>query len=691
MGKTAMKKAKKILVALFLGFWVLGSTVCAASVKQFTNYVLDNDGNRLPIPEAYTSVAAISVLNSTGRDFNSPQDLFVSKDGAIFVADTGNNRVLKLDDKGNLLMEITNAGGKPLSKPQGVFVDELGHIFIADSANARIVHLSATGSFIEEFGKPQTNYLTSIDLYSPTKVFFSDSTGYLYTIMGKELLTLDAENEFKGYFAANKLEFSLKNLLIRRFATQEQKKRMNKPEPVSLNNVHYQNNRIYAVSAGTKDNIRVINNVGNNLFPSGTYGEFEIDDNTGLPVEPVLIDITVDNNKIITVAQENNSRLYQFDMEGNLLAVFGGFGKTAGYFELITSIGAAADGTLYVLDAGQKNIQILKPTRFTELLHTANQLYHNGEYEKALGELKEVQSIAPSYRLVREKLGDIYYKQKDFRQAMKEYRIAEAQNKYAKAFEKQRYMFFRDNFLLVVAGFILVIIASVVLVGRLYKLANRAEHALHFENPGRWKTSFLLFPMVLFHPVKAFERIKHYRKQLSFMPSLILLALLSVIRIIQIYCTNYTVSDTTPENSSLFYELIFIIGPFIVFTIVCYLVTALQMGECTFKELFLDCAYSLSPLIVGFPILTAASRIIGASEQVFYKMAVTILIGWTILLMITAAVQSNQYSVKKTVKVLFMTIVGIALLAALAIIFVSLTAHVSDNIKDMLQELRTLK
>ena len=405
-----MRFCKRAAVLLLLLLWCLS---VAASAAVTTDYVLD-DGEKRPIPRPYVPVRTLSVTASTGRSLNAPQDLFLAPSGDLVVADTGNNRVLVLSPSGEVKREITEAGGLPLSKPQGVFVDELGHLFIADSSNARIVHLSPDGTFIEAFGKPETGYLTSIDLYTPTKVLFSASTGYLYTIMGKELLTLNANNEFKGYFAANQLGFSLKNRLIQMFATEEQKKRLRKPEPVSFQNIHYQDGRIYAVSAGGKDNVRVINSIGNNIFPSGSYGEREIDADTGLPVEPILADIAVDARQTVTVAQENNSRIYQYDMDGNLLAVFGGKGKTAGYFDLIASIAMDGEGRLYVLDAGQQNIQVLEPTRFTSRLHEASQLYASGDYAQALDVLHEVRALAPSYPLVREKIGDILCRVRDW-------------------------------------------------------------------------------------------------------------------------------------------------------------------------------------------------------------------------------------------------------------------------------------
>lgn len=655
-----MRVCKRTAVLLLLLLWCLS---VAASAAVTTDYVLD-DGEKRPIPRPYVPVRTLSVTASTGRSLNAPQDLFLAPSGDLVVADTGNNRVLVLSPSGEVKREITEAGGLPLSKPQGVFVDELGHLFIADSSNARIVHLSPDGTFIEAFGKPETGYLTSIDLYTPTKVLFSASTGYLYTIMGKELLTLNANNEFKGYFAANQLGFSLKNRLIQMFATEEQKKRLRKPEPVSFQNIHYQDGRIYAVSAGGKDNVRVINSIGNNIFPSGSYGEREIDADTGLPVEPILADIAVDARQTVTVAQENNSRIYQYDMDG--------------------------EGRLYVLDAGQQNIQVLEPTRFTSRLHEASQLYASGDYAQALDVLHEVRALAPSYPLVREKIGDILYKQKDYAAAMTEYRLAGAQEKYGKAFEKERYLFSQQYFLLTVLGIAAALVAVVLLARLGVKLAARAETALYFGSPGRLKTALLLFPLTLVHPVRAFERIKHVRRRLGVLPAFVLVGAVCLLRVAQIAWTNYTVADTTLQQTSLALEMGVIVVPVLAFSLLCYLVTSLQLGECTCKELLLDVSYSLAPAIVVLPVLTLVSRAVGAAEAVFYHMAVALLVVWIVLLVCVAVSRSNQYGFWKTVLVLLLTLVAIALTAALLMLFVSLSAHVITSVGEMLKELEAL-
>src|SRR5690625_2495227 len=62
------------------------------------------------------------------RDFglrlglNGPQDLFLDHEENLWIVDTGNNRVLKTDRYGNLLMTVGTSGEGRLRRPQGIFV-----------------------------------------------------------------------------------------------------------------------------------------------------------------------------------------------------------------------------------------------------------------------------------------------------------------------------------------------------------------------------------------------------------------------------------------------------------------------------------------------------------------------------------------------------------------------------------------
>ena len=70
-------------------------------------------------------------------DFKTPQDMCKSPDGKVYIADTGNNRVVVLDEKlENVLSVIAtfdnNGKEDKLGAPYGVCVSEKGNIYIAD-------------------------------------------------------------------------------------------------------------------------------------------------------------------------------------------------------------------------------------------------------------------------------------------------------------------------------------------------------------------------------------------------------------------------------------------------------------------------------------------------------------------------------------------------------------------------------
>ena len=80
-----------------------------------------------------------------------PQDLFVSPNGDIYLADTNNHRIIVLDNDlktvVNVITGFDNAGlPDQFNKPTGVAVNEDGAVYIADSMNRRIVMLNADGS-----------------------------------------------------------------------------------------------------------------------------------------------------------------------------------------------------------------------------------------------------------------------------------------------------------------------------------------------------------------------------------------------------------------------------------------------------------------------------------------------------------------------------------------------------------------
>ncbi len=75
---------------------------------------------------------------------SSPQQLAVDSSGNLYIADSGNNRVIEVSPSG--AGTLVSLGGFTLNNPEGVAVDNLGNIFIADSGNNRVIEVTSSGS-----------------------------------------------------------------------------------------------------------------------------------------------------------------------------------------------------------------------------------------------------------------------------------------------------------------------------------------------------------------------------------------------------------------------------------------------------------------------------------------------------------------------------------------------------------------
>ncbi|HEX3910006.1 MAG TPA: NHL repeat-containing protein [Solirubrobacteraceae bacterium] len=90
--------------------------------------------------------------------FNHPSGVAVSSvapgEEIIFVADKGNDRIVKLDANGNVLREWGSRGGGDgrFHAPAGVAVDGAGNVFALDSENNRVEQFGPDGRFISKWG-----------------------------------------------------------------------------------------------------------------------------------------------------------------------------------------------------------------------------------------------------------------------------------------------------------------------------------------------------------------------------------------------------------------------------------------------------------------------------------------------------------------------------------------------------------
>ncbi len=90
---------------------------------------------------------------SNDGDLNKPMGIFVDKDGFVYIADSGNNRIQKFDDnKGQFISKWggMGAGDGQMMFPSGVVVDSRGIVYVAERDNNRIQSFKVSSDVVNE-------------------------------------------------------------------------------------------------------------------------------------------------------------------------------------------------------------------------------------------------------------------------------------------------------------------------------------------------------------------------------------------------------------------------------------------------------------------------------------------------------------------------------------------------------------
>ncbi|KAB8138932.1 hypothetical protein F9U64_02740 [Gracilibacillus oryzae] len=671
-----MKKIKKItLVLLTLLLYILLPVEAAMANTAYKTYTEDGYGQYVETQTAYT--VKNTIVQFDDELFTQASDMKIGKDGLLYIADTGNKRILVGDANGKFIRSI---GNEVLQKPTGIFLSHDDKLYVADEIAAKVFVFSLEGELLQEFGRPESILFGETATFVPEKVAV-DKRDNVYVISrgnSNGIIQINANNgEFIGYFAPNQTIVTPLTVFRKAIFTEEQLSKMIDTVPATAKNINIdEKGLVYAVSQGERvEGIRKLNVAGRNILDTAVYDDF-----------PVSVEIgSVDN---IFVAGENGF-IYEYTSEGNLLFVFGGQDdgrQRVGLFNKISAIAIDASDQIYALDPEKNQIQIFQPTEFANLVHQSLELYQNGDYDASKGPWQEVIRLNGLFDFAHLGLGEAYFKEENYQLALDSFRQAKYKEGYSDAFWEVRNKWMRENVIYIIYLLILWFILAQVWkrLNKKYKWKERMSQSMDKKH-WKWLKDITFIKKMIRHPIDSLYSIQ-YENKASYLSAFFWVIVFFILFVIEKYYSGFIFRYVRDGEYTLGTDVASFFAVLLLIIVCHYLICTINDGEGKFKHIFIGSIYAFAPYFIFKPFIILASNFLTYNEAYLLSLANFIIYGWVAILLFVMIKEINDYTIRETFKIIFLTLFMILIAVLLLFIVYILILQMVDFVVSIVNE-----
>ncbi len=687
---------KKRCLASVICLIMIFSSLTTVMGKEYENadtvynsYVYDDKEEAIEIPSPYVFSKTLTGDNQQGINFQELTDMFYAKDTKqLYIVDAGLSSVIVMNEKfetEHILSSFKHDGKKDaLSGCRGICVKD-GIIYVADTDNGRIVTFSQKDySYIRTFEKPRISQLGDDYSFEPIRLEVG-ITGQMYIVargINSGFVVLNKDGTFQSFAGAPKVKTNPIDEVWKLFMTKKQKEATLKSVPTEYNSIRFDNNGFLYATTKSKDvqPIVKLNLQGSDILvydentpPTGDTEYLGTDSSS-------FVDVCVDENGVYYALDEYLGHIFAYNSNGKILFAFGKNGTQKGTLNSSVAIEMINDKIL-VANTVSKIINVYQRTDFGEAVLTANKTMTSGDYKTAEKNWKYVLQQCSSYTLAKDSLGKIELYNKNYKQAKTYSKVAGDKETYSDAFRASRSSFLYDHYLLVI-GFIIGLLVVILSYKKIWKKSKIYEQ---FKNSKLGK-GLAFAKYCSFHPFDGFWVLKR-EKRGNILTANVLVILFLIIYVMNIQFCGYLFIDGQPEEQPTLVSLIAAI-----ILIVCYCVgnwcfTSLMDGMGTMKDIYISMAVSLRPYVSLGLVLLVLSHILSLEESFLYTTLNTILLIWVLVLMIFGMMMTHDYMLGEGMKAVVLTIVGIALIIFLALMFFNLIDDMVNFGRDIYREL----
>lgn len=715
-----MKKFTKILCLLFIIVMVASCAVVSTSAASaYQTYTYSIAGYPMLSPDAYIPDTTKTVNSEyMGLDvaLNDVSDLVTDSKGNVYLADTGNNRIVCLDRYYKvkfIIGEFRNNYGvnESLSKPQGVYVTD-DKIWICDTGKERIVVFDLEGNFDRIIQAPESTLFKENALYTPValavdqynRIFVVSSTTH------EGIIVMTEEGEFTGFIGAQATVGSAWDAILDKFKSDEQKEEEADNIAGVFNNITIDENGFIYVTTSTVDEasveasiaakavdgtfmpVKMLNTNGEEIMkrngfwpPAGEINYAKVSyTKDGIIGVSTIVDVAVGEEGTWSIIDQKRSKVYTYDNNGNLLHAFGDIGNMLGNVTKQGLTAIAYQGSkMLMLNHHSSTIVVYNRTEYGDILIEALKAENSQEFEVAINYWTQVLQRNSNFDAAYVGIGQAMYRNGDYEGSLEYFEAAYDTENWSTSYKEIRKEWMSDYFFLLILIIVAVIAAFLLLFKFVNKVNKKATHS------GKKKTfgQELAYGFhVMFHPFDGFWDLKH-EKRGSVRAALVYLVITILTFYYQVIGQGYLAN---PEGyySSLMSQALSVIVPLALFVVANWCLTTLFEGEGSLKDIFIASCYSLLPLPLLLIPATVYSNFATIEEMDIVSMLYTLALVWIGLLLFFGTQVTHDYGMGKNVITVAGTLVGMVFVMFIAILFTTLMGKMVSLVTDIFTEIQ---
>lgn len=697
--KTALFCALILVIPMLFSF-----TASAYYDKLYESYSYFDKMTVTAAPEAYSFKDEIKP-ETLGLPAETVFSDIKYSEGLFYLLDKSNGRVITITEAGKPEKIICADAG--LSAPEGFYISKEGYIYIADTGNARIVKFDKNGRLCAEVGAPDPKVTLSDASFAPVKVVV-DRAERIYALSRDEtngIYQLGIDGSFYGFYGSVPIVPSITELLWRAVSTKAQLSQMLLFVPTEYSGMDIDSDGFVYTTVSTNTDsemlsflmsgskelapIRRLNPKGEDVLrrkggsvPPMGDAIFSITD-TRETLSSKLTEVAVYKNGIYSVLDNTRCRIFTYDSDGNFLYEFAGRGDAVSDLSSPEAICYFGDN-IAVLDTAHNSVKLFYMTEYAANIAAAVTSEKNGNYKASQRLWNSVLTENPGCRAAYCGMGRQALRDGEYKTAMKLFKFADDSEGYSDAYSLLRSEAGAKYAAPAIIVIIAVIVLAVLLIKRLKKNKKTVKDPSALKILAR-KTSYGFY--IMRHPFDGFWDMS-FENRGSVGGATVILAAVVILNLLTETVSGYLVAGVKLPGSNLLVSgCAGILVPAALWCVANWSVTSLMNGSGNMKRIYMYTCYSLTPLLLIMPVLIAASHLITYDETALYGIINMLMYIWMAFLLFAGTAVVHQYSSGKTLLAIIVIFIAIAVILFLLLLCVTIFQQMSEFVVNVSEEI----